>query len=77
MVLCSIPLVAGINTERNRKTNVTNKWLKGWCYQCNISFLVHGAIFMATDLLESDGLHLSSKGKRILAHNEQGWFTGL
>lgn len=31
------------------------------------------AIFTAPGLLESDGLHLSNKGKRIVAHESAGW----
>lgn len=32
-----------------------------------LSFFDHGVTFTAPGLLESDGLHLSNKGKRILA----------
>lgn len=54
-------------TERNRRTHVTNKWLKCWCHQWNVGFFDHGATFLAPGLLELDGLHLSVKGRRILA----------
>ncbi|XP_053823847.1 uncharacterized protein LOC128801764 isoform X1 [Vidua chalybeata] len=68
VVFCSVPLVAEKNNERNRKTHFINKWLKGWCYRQNFGFFDHGATFMAPALLESDGIHLSVKGRRFLAH---------
>ncbi|RMC06501.1 hypothetical protein DUI87_15937 [Hirundo rustica rustica] len=68
VVFCSVPLVAEKNDERNRRTHIFNKWLKGWCYRQNFGFFDHGATFMAPALLESDGIHLSVKGRRFLAH---------
>lgn len=55
-----------MNDESNRKTHVINKCLKDWCHQHNFGVFEHGATLTASHLLESDGLHLSSEGKRIL-----------
>ncbi|RMC20428.1 hypothetical protein DUI87_01280 [Hirundo rustica rustica] len=68
VVFCSVPLVAEENDERNRRTHTINKWLKGWCHRQNFGFFDHGEIFTAPALLEPNGIHLSVKGKRFLAH---------
>ncbi|TRZ16813.1 hypothetical protein HGM15179_010322 [Zosterops borbonicus] len=67
VVFCSVPLVAGKNDRRNRRTHIINKWLKSWCCRQNFGFFDHGATFTAPALLEPDGIHLSVKGKRFLA----------
>lgn len=64
----SVPLVAETDDERNRRAHIINKGLKAWCHRQNFGFFDHGAIFTAPGLLEPDRLHLSVKGKRILAH---------
>lgn len=61
-VFFSVPLVAETNDERNRKAHIINKWLKDWCHQQNFGFFDHGTIFIAPQLLESDGPYLSVKG---------------
>ncbi|RMC20193.1 hypothetical protein DUI87_01039 [Hirundo rustica rustica] len=68
VVFCSVPLVAEENDERNRRTHIINKWLKGWCHRQNFGFFDHGEIFTTPALLEPNGIHLSVKGKRFLTH---------
>ncbi|RMC19301.1 hypothetical protein DUI87_03908 [Hirundo rustica rustica] len=68
VVFCSVPFVAEKNDERSRRTHIINKWLEGWCHQQDFGFFDHGASFMAPALLEPDGIHLSVKGRRFLAH---------
>lgn len=68
VVFCSVPLVVEENDERNRRIRIINKWLKGWCHWQNFGFFDHGEAFKASALLEPDGVHLSVKGKRFLAH---------
>lgn len=60
-----------MNEKRNRKTHIINEWLMGWRHQRNLGFSTMGN-FYSTRLLESDGLHLSNKGERILAHEFGG-----
>ncbi|KFV63962.1 hypothetical protein N307_13186, partial [Dryobates pubescens] len=67
VVFCSVPSVAGEYTERNGRTHTINKWLRGWCQRRNFGFFDHGATCTAPDLLGPDGVHLSSRGKRVLA----------
>lgn len=67
----SVPSVTGMNNKMNKKTCVINKWFKGWCHEHNFGFFDHRATFKAPGLLESDGLHLSNKGKRILVKRIQ------
>ncbi|KFV70255.1 hypothetical protein N307_10010, partial [Dryobates pubescens] len=67
MVFCSVPSVAGVYTERNRRNHIINNWHKGWCQQRNFGFFDHGATFTAPHLLGPDGVQLSRKGKRVLA----------
>lgn len=32
VMFCSVPSVAGMNGERNRRAHIINKWLKSWCH---------------------------------------------
>ncbi|RMB93655.1 hypothetical protein DUI87_29882 [Hirundo rustica rustica] len=68
VVFCSVPLVAEKYDERNRRTHIINKWLKGWCHRQNCGFFDHGVTFTAPALLESDVIHLCVKSRRFLAH---------
>jgi len=72
VVFSSIPSVAGKSTERGRKTHLINRWLRDWCHQWNFGFFDHGEVYMAPGLLATDGVQLSQKGKRILAHELVG-----
>ncbi|RMC05489.1 hypothetical protein DUI87_18682 [Hirundo rustica rustica] len=66
--VCCLPRAQIQNDERNRRTHTINKWLKGWCHRQNFGFFDHGEMFTAPALLEPNGIHLSVKGKRFLAH---------
>jgi len=68
VVFCSIPSVAGKNTEKGRKTHLINRWLRSWCRQGNFCFFDHGEVYTAPGLLVTDEVQLSQRGKRILAH---------
>ena len=59
--------VAGINEERKRKTQQINTWIQDWCHQQNSGSLDHKLVYMTPDLLATEGVHLSQKGKRIFA----------
>ena len=72
VVFSSIPTVAGKDTERSRKTPLINTWLRGWCHRRNFGFFDHGEVYMAPGLLVTDGVQLSHKGKRIMAHELAG-----
>ena len=45
-----------------------NMWLRGWCCQWNFGLFNHGEVYTALGLLVTDGVQLSQRGKRILAH---------
>ena len=72
VVFSSIPTVAGKDTERNRKTHLINTWLRGWCHRRNFGFFDHGEVYTAPGLLVTDGVQLSHRGKRIMAHELAG-----
>jgi len=72
-VFSSTPSVAGKNTERDRKTHIINRRLRGQCCKWNFDFFDYGEVYTAPGLLETDGVQLSQRGKRILAHE----FAGL
>jgi len=73
VVFSSVPSVAGKSTERGRKTHLINRWLRDWCHRWNFGFFHHGEVYMAPGLLTSDGVQLSPRGKRILAHELAGF----
>jgi len=73
VVFSSVPSVAGKSTERGRKTHLINRWLRDWCHWWNFAFFDHGEVYMAPGLLETDGVQLSPRGKRILAHELAGF----
>jgi len=72
VVFSSIPSVAGNSTERGRKTHLVNKRLRDWCHRSNFGFFDHGEVYTAPGLLETAGLRLSPRGKRILGHELVG-----
>ncbi|KFW72624.1 hypothetical protein AS28_04863, partial [Pygoscelis adeliae] len=72
VVFSSIPTVAGKHTERNRRTHLINTWLRGWCRRRNFGFLDHGEVYTAPGLLATDGVQLSRRGKRVIAHELAG-----
>jgi len=72
VVFSSILSLAGNNSERGRKTHLINKWLRDWCHRWNFVFFDHGEVYTAPGLLVTDGLQLSQRGKRILAHELAG-----
>jgi len=71
-VVSSIPSVAGKSTERDRETHLINRWLRDWCCWWNSGFFDHGEVYMTPGLLATDGVQLSRRGKRILAHEVAG-----
>jgi len=72
VVFSSFPSVAEKNTERDRKTHLINRWLRGWCRRWNFGFFDYGEVYMALGLLATDGVQLSQRGKRILADELAG-----
>lgn len=66
VMLSSIPFIAGKNTERNNKIHLINTSFKD-CFITEMKswLFIHGVIYMVTDLLETDGVCLSKRGKRI------------
>lgn len=68
LMFSSNPSVAEKNAERNRKTHMINRWLKGWYHGWNVGFFNQGMVHMAPGLLEADGVLLSKREKRNLAH---------
>lgn len=64
VVFSSIPSVAGKNAKKNR-THLVNMYLKDQCHWWNFIFFNHEVLYTTPGLLETDGVHLSSKGKRI------------
>jgi len=67
-VFSSVLSVAGKSTERNRKTHLINRWLRGWGHWWSIDFFDHGEVYTAPGLLAMAEVLLSQRGKRILAH---------
>lgn len=43
---------------------MTNMCLKDWCYHWNFVFVSHGVVYRTPSMLETDGFHLSKRGKR-------------
>ena len=72
VVFSSIPSVAGNSTERGRKTHLVNRWLRDWCCWRNFYCSDRGEVYTAPGLLVRDGVRLSQRGKRILAHELVG-----
>jgi len=72
VVFSSILSVAGKSTERGRKSHLINRWLRNWCHRWNFGFFDHGGVYMAPGQLAIDGVQLSPRGKRILAHELAG-----
>jgi len=68
VMFSSIPSVAGKNTESDRKIHLINRWLRGWCLWWDFGFFDHGQVYMASGLLATDGVQLSQRRERILAH---------
>jgi len=66
-VFSSTSPVAGEDGGRNSRSQQINTWLQAWCHRQNLGFVDHGSVYMAPGLLATDGVHLSQKGKRILA----------
>lgn len=58
----------------NKRTHLTNRWLKGWCHGWNFGFFSQGLVYRAPGLLEADGVLLSNRVKRNLAHELSGVF---
>jgi len=75
VVFSSILPIAGEDKGRNRKSQQINTWLQAWCHRQNLRFFDHGSVYMAPGLLATDGLHLSQKGKRILAQELAGFIN--
>jgi len=72
-VFSSIPPVAEEDEGRNRRSQQINTWLQAWSHRQNMVFFFdHGSVYMAPGLLATDGVHLSQKGKRILAQGTAG-----
>ena len=69
VVFSSIPSVAGKSIERGRKTLLINTCLRDWW---NFDFFDHEEVYTASGLLETDGVQLSQRGKRILGHELAG-----
>jgi len=65
--------VAGRNTERDRKTHLINRWLRDCCCWWNFGFFDRGKVYTALGLLVTDAVQLSQRGKRILAHELEGF----
>jgi len=49
-----------------------NRWLRDWCYRWNFGFFDHGEVYIAPSLLATDGVQLSQREKRVLAHELVG-----
>ena len=68
----SIPPVTWEDEGRNRRSQQINTWLQAWCHRQNLGIFDHGSVYVAPGLLATDGVHLSQKGKRILAQELAG-----
>jgi len=60
------------DTEWDRKTQVMEKWLRGWRCHRNFGLFDQGAIYWAPGLMAAGWCHLSLRGKRILAQELAG-----
>ena len=58
--------------ERPRKTQVMEKWLRGWRCHRNFGLFDHGAIYLASSIMAAGWCHLSLRGKWILAQELAG-----
>ena len=54
MIFSSIPSGVVRETEWARKTQVMNKWLRGWCCHVNFGLFDHGVIYSAPGLMAAD-----------------------
>ena len=71
-ILSSIPSGAVRDMKWPRKTQVMNKWQRGWCCHRKFGFVNPGAIYLALGLMVADGRHFSLRGKQILAQELAG-----
>ena len=72
IVFSSIPSVSGMDEKDYRRTQQVNLWLRNWCYRQGFGFFNHGLVYRTPELLASDGMHLSQRGKRILGQELAG-----
>jgi len=54
VIFSCIPSGALRDTEWARKTQVMNKWLRGWCCHVNFGLFDHGVIYSAPGLMAAD-----------------------
>jgi len=71
-VFSSIPPVAGNDEGRNRKSQQISTWLQAWCHRRDFGFFDHGLVYTTPGLLATDRVHISQRGKRILAQELAG-----
>lgn len=63
----SSPSVARKNGEKNRRTCMINVRLRDWCHWWNLGFFHDRGIYITSDLIEADGIHLFKRRKNTLA----------
>lgn len=63
----SIPPVAGINIERNRRIQLISTLFQGCSHWYSFGFLDHGKVYMTPGLPTPDSNQLSLSGKKIFA----------
>ncbi|KGL92569.1 hypothetical protein N301_03553, partial [Charadrius vociferus] len=72
VVFSSIPSVAIMSEEINRKRQQVNSWLRDWCYRQGFGFFNHRLPYETPGLLVAGGMSLSQRGKRILGQELAG-----
>ena len=72
IVFSSIRSVGGMDEKEYRRTQQMNLWLQDWFYRQGFGFFNHGLVYRTPDILASDGMQLSQKGKRILGQELAG-----
>ena len=77
IMFSSIPSVVGMDEEEYRRTKQMNLWLQDWCYRQGFGFFKHGLVYRMPDLLASDGMHLSQRGKGSWGRSELGSVRAL
>ncbi|GAB0204069.1 mitochondrial enolase superfamily member 1 [Grus japonensis] len=69
--------VADSNTGKKRRTQSIKTWLHVYCHCHNFGFFNNGMAYMAPGLMNSDGIHLSQRGKRVFAQELVGFIESF
>lgn len=68
VIFSSILPVYGKSEARKRHIIHINSWLHGWCHCEGLEFYDNGTFYEDYNLLRSNGIHISRRGRAILGN---------